>query len=69
MKCQILFSKKNKKNILKCHMLKFLHSIGIYARTDNKEPIDTADSQYGLDLYIPYLTLLPQYMLRFNKIL
>ena len=27
MKCQILFSRKNKKNISKCHLLKFLPSM------------------------------------------
>ena len=27
MKCQILFSRKNKKNISKCHQLKFLPSM------------------------------------------
>ena len=35
MKYQILFSRKNKKNILKCHLLKFLPSMlmGIYMYT------------------------------------
>ena len=27
MKCQILFSRKNKKNISKCHLMKFLPSM------------------------------------------
>ena len=27
MKCQILFSRKNKENISKCHLLKFLPSL------------------------------------------
>ena len=27
MKCQILFSRKNKKNISECHLLKFLPSM------------------------------------------
>ena len=30
MKCRILFSRKNKKNISNCHLLKFLHSMHCY---------------------------------------
>ena len=37
MKCQILFSEKNKKNISKCHLLKFLPSMQSVIELFNKE--------------------------------